>query len=302
MQLKSLVFTCAASVLFVLASVSYGADTPVAATANPAPEAAANPTPPAAANAPADAAAKPPAEAAVNPPAKAATKPPAKAAMENPRAIPVVNDPTSVYRVRDNPFFGLHIDKSIEHARDAEMAGKVGLTAELFEHIQLSLMQAREAQRAGNLVGLNEGIANLREALKRLISVKEAQMQASPSSAEGTDPRCIDELQRQCGEVQPGGGRIQKCFDDKIDNFSPMCQQKLKENKSAIAAAIMSDRHQRELAASSPSSPDASAVREATDLVRKARQNLHQAAGRAPLPVEQFENVAMERDEIEKNP
>ena len=37
--------------------------------------------------------------------------------------------------------------------------------AELLEHAKMSLMQAREAQRAGNVAGLNEGIANLRKAL-----------------------------------------------------------------------------------------------------------------------------------------
>ena len=61
--------------------------------------------------------------------------------------------------------------------------------------------------------------------------------------AQGVDPQCIDELERQCGEVQPGSGRIQQCFDDKINNFSPMCQEKLKEGKAAIAAAILENRH-----------------------------------------------------------
>jgi hypothetical protein len=71
--------------------------------------------------------------------------------------------------------------------------------------------------------------------------------QVSPSSAQGVDPQCIDELERQCGEVQPGSGRIQQCFDDKINNFSPMCQEKLKEGKAAIAAAILTNRHDKEV-------------------------------------------------------
>ncbi len=71
--------------------------------------------------------------------------------------------------------------------------------------------------------------------------------QVSPSSAQGVDPQCIDELERQCGEVQPGSGRIQQCFDDKINNFSPMCQEKLKGGKAAIAAAILTNRHDKEV-------------------------------------------------------
>jgi hypothetical protein len=78
----------------------------------------------------------------------------------------VVSDPGSVYYIqKENHFFGLHIDKAIEHARDAEIAGNMGQTAELQEYAKMSLMRAHEAQRAGNVPGLNEGIANLRKAL-----------------------------------------------------------------------------------------------------------------------------------------
>ena len=116
----------------------------------------------------------------------------------------------------------------------------MGQTSELLEHAQISLMQAREAQRAGNVAGLNEGIANLRKALET-----QASTPASSSSAQGVDPQCIDELERQCGDVQPGSGRIQQCFDDKVNNFSPMCQEKLREGKAAIAAAILENRHDK---------------------------------------------------------
>ena len=235
MRLQRLVFTCAVSGLLVFASASYAADAPAGAAANATPEAAANPAPVAAANAPAEVAANPPAEAATNPSAEATNPrtttngPPTStsqktlagtAAANNP---PTVNNPERIYLIRENPFFGLHIEKAVQHARDAEMAGNLGQSAELMEHAQMALSRAREAQRAGNVPGLNEGIANLRKALN--LNTWLASTQASPSSAEGTDPRCIDELQRECGDVQPGSGRIQKCFDDKIDNFSPMCQE-----------------------------------------------------------------------------
>ena len=83
-----------------------------------------------------------------------------------PPDLAVVSDPGSVYYIqKENHFFGLHIDKSIEHARDAEIAGNMGQTAEIQEYAKMSLMRAHEAQRAGNVPGLNEGIANLRKAL-----------------------------------------------------------------------------------------------------------------------------------------
>jgi hypothetical protein len=186
---------------------------------------------------------------------------------------PVVTDPGKVYLIRDNPVFWRHMDKSIQHARDAEIAGNMGRAAELLEHAKMSLMRAREAQRVGNVAGLNEGITNLATALSLPIWL--AQGSAAPSP-QGVDPQCIDELERQCGEVQPGGARIQQCFDDKTNNFSPMCQEKLKEGNGAIAAAILENRHHKELTGTPR---EEAAVRSARDLVREARKNLSQAAG-----------------------
>ena len=187
---------------------------------------------------------------------------------------PVVTNPNQVYLIRENPFFDLHIDKAVKHAREAEIAGNMGETALLLEHAKMSLMQAREAQRAGNVAGLNEGIANLKQALNLPVALTQT---AQPSSAMGTaDPRCIDELQRECGDVQPGSGRIQQCFDDKINNFSPMCQEKLKEGKAATAASITQTRHEQSV--SGTQRTDA-AVRSATAHVREARKNLSEAGG-----------------------
>ena len=78
----------------------------------------------------------------------------------------VVTDAGSVYRIRENPFFSLHIDKATEHARAAEIAGSQGQPIDLLDHAQMSLLQAKEAQRAGNVPGLSEGIMSLREALR----------------------------------------------------------------------------------------------------------------------------------------
>lgn len=88
----------------------------------------------------------------------------------------VVNDPNAVYLIRENPFFNLHIEKAVDHARAAELAGNQGQAIDLLEHAQMSLIQAKEAQRAGNVAGLNEGISSLREALRlpETSSIREA--------------------------------------------------------------------------------------------------------------------------------
>ena len=78
---------------------------------------------------------------------------------------PTVSDPQSIYLIKENPFFNSRIEKAVKHAREAEIAGNLGQAPELLQHAQLSLDQAREAQRAGSVPGLNEGIAFLRKAL-----------------------------------------------------------------------------------------------------------------------------------------
>jgi hypothetical protein len=88
----------------------------------------------------------------------------------------VVSSPHAVYLIKENPFFNLHIEKAAEHARAAEIAGHQGQAIDLLEHAQMSLFQAKEAQRAGNVPGLNEGILSLREALRlpEASSIREA--------------------------------------------------------------------------------------------------------------------------------
>jgi hypothetical protein len=204
---------------------------------------------------------------------------------------PTVTDPQKVYLIKENPFFNSRIEKAVKHAREAEIAGNLGQAPDLLQHAQLSLDLAREAQRAGSVPGLNEGIAFLRKALERPVSLTEASMEVPPAEvtahlAQGVNPQCIDEIERICGEVQPGGGRIQKCFDDKIDSFSPMCQLQLKEEgKAGIGAAIVGSRHQKELVAAqkekelAAKSREAASVQEVTNYIREARKNLSQAAG-----------------------
>ena len=305
MQLRQFVWSCAGGFLLVMASAATAADTPPDMTASPAPEATAAPAD-ATAAAPADATVAPSADAAATSQPQVASEPPAdtrmttapakpaqKTAMAAPMAPPVVSDPGKVYLIKENPFFSLHIDKAIQHARDAEIAGNMGQTEELLEHAKMSLMRAREAQRAGNVSGLNEGIANLKKALLLPVALAKPPAQPSPSVAKATNPQCIDELERQCGDVEPGSGRIQKCFDDKMANFSPMCQEQLKGNKAEIAAALTQDRQQRELAAEPR---EANAVNEATNFVREARKNLSQAAGTKYVEIKPQPMVAVSNE------
>jgi len=285
MQLTPFTLSCAGGLLLVLAPSAFGADTAGEMTANPPPEATAAPAD-ATVAAPTDAKVTPSTDASTPPPQVAAEAPadtrvrsmPAeqkapseKTAMGTSMDPPVVNDPAKVYLIRENPFYWLHIEKSVEHARNAEIAGNMGQLLELRTHAQMSLLQAKEAQRAGNVAGLNEGIANLKKALET-----QASTQAQASSAQGVDPQCIDELERQCGDVQPGSGRIQQCFDDKINNFSSMCQEKLKEGKAAIAAAILGNRHEKAI---SGTAREEAVLRSSTDFVREARKSLSQAGG-----------------------
>ena len=117
-----------------------------------------------------------------------------------PPDLGVVTDPGSVYYIqKENHFFGLHIDKAIEHARDAEIAGNMGQDAELLEHAKMALMRAHEAQRAGNVPGLNEGIANLRKAL----SLPQGSTQGPAArSAQGADSQELTGAPREEAAVR----------------------------------------------------------------------------------------------------
>jgi hypothetical protein len=92
------------------------------------------------------------------------------------RVRPVASDPSDVYRIRENPFFSLHIDKATNHALKAEIAGRQGRAVDFLNHAQMALLRAKEAQRAGNPAGLHEGIIELTEALRlpEATSIREA--------------------------------------------------------------------------------------------------------------------------------
>jgi Small metal-binding protein len=101
----------------------------------------------------------------------------------DPASTSPASSPQQIYLIRENPFFNLHIEKAVKHAREAEIAGNMGESEVLLEHARLSLMQAREAQRAGNVPGLNEGIANLKKAVSLPTWLPQASTQTTRAEA-----------------------------------------------------------------------------------------------------------------------
>jgi len=156
---------------------------------------------------------------------------------------PTVSSPQQIYLIRDNPFFNMHIEKAVKHAREAEIAGNMGESEVLLEHARISLMQAREAQRAGTVPGLNEGIANLKKAVSASTWLPAASTQTSPA-------------------VMPQAS---------METPSAEAPQASTQTSSAPQATA-------EKSPSGTQRADAS-LRSATDLVREARKNLSEAGG-----------------------
>jgi hypothetical protein len=155
---------------------------------------------------------------------------------------PTVTSPQQVYLIKENPFFGLHIEKAVQQAREAEIAGNLGRAEELIEHAKISLLQAREAQRAGNVAGLDEGIANLRKALSA--STWSSQTSTKTSSAE---------MPQASMQTSP----------------AEMPQASMQTSSAQVTGEKTLTGTQREEAN----------LRSATDLVREARKNFSEAGG-----------------------
>jgi hypothetical protein len=150
--------------------------------------------------------------------------------------------PQQVYLIRENPFFNMHIEKAVKHAREAEIAGNMGEAEVLLEHAKMSLMQAREAQRAGNVPGLNEGIANLKKAVGLPTWLPQASTQTPLAEASQAS------MQTPSTEMPQASTQA----------LSPQ----------ATGEKALSGTQRAE-----------GAVRSATDFVREARKNLSEAGG-----------------------
>jgi hypothetical protein len=167
---------------------------------------------------------------------------------------PTVTSSEQIYLIRDNPFFNLHIEKAVKHAREAEIAGNMGESEVLLEHTKMSLMQAREAQRAGNVPGLNEGIANLKKALNLPIALTQTSTQVSPAE--------VPQASMQTSSTEMPQASMQ----------TPSAE--LPQASTQTASAQLTG----EKPLSATQRTDA-AVRSATDAVREARKNLSEAGG-----------------------
>jgi hypothetical protein len=66
---------------------------------------------------------------------------------------------------QESAFYDRYADKAVKHAREAEVAGNQGHVPEMLRHAELSLDQAKEAQRAGRHPDLDAGIDALRQTI-----------------------------------------------------------------------------------------------------------------------------------------
>jgi hypothetical protein len=152
-----------------------------------------------------------------------------------------VASPQQIYLIRDNPFFNLHIEKAVQHAREAEIAGNMGESEVLLEHARISLMRAREAQRAGTVPGLNEGIANLKKAVSLPTWLPQTSTPSSAEMPQGAMQTSSAEMPQAAMQISPAEVTGEK----------------------ALSGTQRAD----------------AALRSATDLVREARKNLSEAGG-----------------------
>lgn len=66
---------------------------------------------------------------------------------------------------QESAFYDRYTDKAVKHAREAEIASNQGHVPEMLRHAELSLDQAKEAQRAGRHPDLDAGISALRDTI-----------------------------------------------------------------------------------------------------------------------------------------
>ncbi len=149
----------------------------------------------------------------------------------------------NVSLTKESAFFDRYVGKSVRHAREAEIAGDQGNSIELMQHANLALADAKQAQRAGNVPGLEEGIFELREAMTVGLSSNRARSHENRASSEAAaDPT-------RCSSHTDGNGNV--VYDD------PACRTQYDQSGNT--------------------------VQDATAHVREARIRLSEAAGMRPV-------------------
>jgi hypothetical protein len=111
---------------------------------------------------------------------------------------------------QESAFYDRYADKAVKHAREAEVAGNQGHVPEMLRHAELSLDQAKEAQRAGRHPDLDAGISALRDTISlgaanqvpgATSSIREARVRLSRAAGIPVrDVRPAAELTRTAGQ------------------------------------------------------------------------------------------------------
>lgn len=107
---------------------------------------------------------------------------------------------------QESAFYDRYAGRAVKHAREAEIAGNHGHVPEMLRHAELSLDQAKEAQRAGHHPDLDAGIEALRQTITlgqgnqspaATSSIREARVRLSRAAGIKTrDVRPANELAR----------------------------------------------------------------------------------------------------------
>ncbi len=182
-------------------------------------------------------------------------------------------------QIKDNAFFDRYIDKAVKHAAEAELAGMQGHAPELLEHAQLSLDQAKQAQRAGNVPGLNEGIVELRQALNTS-RTGDGSIAActSRTDANGTviydDPTCPTRNRQPQNALQ--GATSDQTANDSTAGSMAACTSRTDANGTVIYDDPTCPTRNRQ---------PQNALQSATSHVREARINLSKAGGIKPVEI-----------------
>ncbi|MEO5955436.1 MAG: hypothetical protein ABIR36_07075 [Nitrospiraceae bacterium] len=183
---------------------------------------------------------------------------------------------------QESAFFDRYIGRAVKHARAAEIAGNLGHASEMRHHAQLSLEQANEARRAGNVPGLNEGISSLRDALNAPMTANrtgsEANRSASDRMASCADQKGDTTGSLDCEAQNPRMGDDRMASDRTAYDSSSGTMAACASRTDAQGNVIYDD----------PACParyrqtQGGSLQDATALVREARIKLSQAGGMRP--------------------
>ena len=60
----------------------------------------------------------------------------------------------------------------------------------------------------------------------------------SAATTHGIDRECRAALEKLCQGIEPGSGRLRKCYEDNKGKLTPSCRQQVQERKSEAAAIL----------------------------------------------------------------